>query len=153
MPHFQLAYLVQNGRDLDPQLEVGGTKLGPLTISTDFAQSELVRELGRITPESLMVHGYIPTLVLDIEAADESDALTKGFRQATISLEPYSLLAPGAVGFDFSRRRPTVLPQALLIDHEASPPQASIRYHDGPSLLRITIGDDVLRAPMTSTTT
>ncbi len=144
MPTFRIAFLVQNGRELDPQLDFRGCTLAKLDIASPGARAELREELGSIDPEGLEVDGYIPTVPVDIEAEDEQQALLAGFHQATLSLAPYSLIVPEKEMIDFSRHSPVVLPRALLLDTDAEPPTGAFRYQHGPSLARFNVGEETV---------
>ena len=144
MPSFKLNFFVQHGRDLEPQLNVGGSTLGKLDIASTAARAVLTAELGSIAPDTLEVNGYMPVVRVDVEAEDEAQALLVGFHQATLCLAPYSLIAPEGEGIDLTRRRPVVLPHALLVDEEAEPPTVTFRYQQGPSLVRFHVGEETV---------
>jgi hypothetical protein len=146
VPTFRLAFLIEHARDLDPPPDLAGTGLAPLRVVADRARQQLADELGRTGPATLERDGCIPTVIVDVEAEDEDEALSAGFRQATLTLEPYSLIAPQGEGFDFSRHRPTVLPNALLVDESMDPPTADFRDQVGPRLLRMTLGKESVTA-------
>lgn len=140
MARWRLAFLVRNARELDPQLEFGGTKLGDLTLGPE-ARDRLASELNSMTPEALEINGYLPVVRVEVEAADLAEALQIGFRQATLSLEPYCLLVPEKQRLDFSRQRPMVLPNALVINQSVDPQTCDFAHYHGASVLRITLGD------------
>lgn len=146
MAAFRFAFLVRFGRQLEPELSLGGAALGKMMIGSDRAMAELAEHLKPLTLKELEVAGSIPVVIVDVQADAEDQALVAGFRQATICIEPYSLIAHEGEGFDFSRSRPTVLPHALLIDDCGDEEEAHVhlRYIDGPRLLRLNVGADLV---------
>lgn len=146
MPQYTLAFLVENGRDLRPPLEFGGVKLAPVIVSSEHAREQFQEQLGEISLQSLEVDGAISAVHVDVEAIDESAAIAVAYEQAKRSIEPYSLEEPEREAMDFSRRRPSILPNALFIDREKHPDAIEFRYYAGPGLVRLTVGTNVATA-------
>ena len=140
MPKFKFAFLIRHARELMPQLDFSGSTLANLEVGAGDARAALEEELAPFTIAQLEVNGFIPTVLVEVDAEDEDAGLLAGFHQAAITLEPYSLLVPEREMMDFSRSRPTLMPHALLINDSADPPNVAFRYQGGPSLLRITVG-------------
>ena len=142
MPRYKLAFLVQPARELAPQLDFRGFALAKMEAASDNARAQLADQLDSVEPESLEVNGFIPVVLVEVEAGDEERALLAGFHQAALAVAPYSLIVPVQEMIDFSRKRPVVIPHALLIDDAADPPTVAFRYQEGPRLLRLNVGGE-----------
>ena len=143
---FRFAFLVEHARELNPQLSLGDHGLALLTIPSEEFRSRLARELpSRVSIESLRIGTALPAVIVEVDEDDEHEALLTAYHQAAITLAPYSLISPEREGFDFSRSRPTVLPNALILDFTTDPPLVDFRYEAGPGVLRLTIGPEALR--------
>ncbi len=92
-----------------------------------------------------MIGTSLPAVIVEVDEGDEQVALLTAYHQAAITLAPYSLISPEREGFDFFRSRPSVLPNALILDFTTDPPLVDFRYEAGPAALRLTIGPEALR--------
>ncbi|MCK9487663.1 MAG: HEPN domain-containing protein [Dehalococcoidia bacterium] len=142
MPRFHYAFLIENPRELDPQLDFQGATLARVEVASEPARARLEEELGSIPLHTVEVDGHMFAVMVEVETEDENEAPLIGFHQAALSLAPYSLIVTEREMMDFSRHRPEVLPHYLLIDHEANPPTVDFRYQHGASLLRLNVGDE-----------
>lgn len=144
MPLFTFAFLVHYARELDPPLLVAGTSLQRFDLDPDMV-ALLREEVPTPYRGAISETGAVLTVVVAVEAQDENEAIAFAYREAAIAIDPYSLLEKEKEGIDLFRPRPTVLPNALLLNREQAELSAEVRFYDGPLLARFFVGPEAMK--------
>jgi hypothetical protein len=143
MPVFTFAFLVHDARELDPPLLVAGRSLQPFQLDTEM-QALMGDRLPRLHRDAVSETGAVLTVVVQMEAPDEKEAIALAYREAVIAIQPYSLLEKEKEQIDFSRSRPSVLPTAILLSTERGELAGDVRFYDGPLLARFFVSPETM---------